>query len=753
MELQLRFLRAIAFAIGMAALAWSGAATADPPSRVARLGYMSGAVSFSPSGEDDWVQATLNRPLTTGDRVWADDRARAEIQIGGAAIRMNADTDVSILNLDDQIAQFQLTQGVLGLRVRNLEPGQAFEVDTPNLALTIRHPGTYRVEVDPDGIATTIFVRNGQAEVYGEGAAYTIDSHQPYRFTGTGLREYQYVDMPNPDDFDRWASERDRSYDNSRSVRYVSADVVGYQDLDAYGAWEQDPTYGYVWIPARVGPGWAPYRDGHWVWVDPWGWTWVDDAPWGYAVSHYGRWAYRRDRWCWVPGPVQTRAYYAPALVAFVGGPNFQLSISTGNVGGVAWFPLAPREVYRPSYVVSRRYFENVNVSNTVVNKTVINNYYNNTNITNVVYANRKVPGAVVAVPETTLVRSQPVARQVVHVEKDWLVSRPVAVAPHVAPTEKSVHGAAPEGGRPPEKVGGRSVVARAEPPAPRPNFAAQREKLAVNQGRPLGDDARKELKPNAGAMRPEVKVIGRREEARPNERPPAVADREKPRDSKPDEARGRGDERKREERERNAANAPREKPAPPPPQQREEAPRPPRQDEAQRPPRQDEAPKPPRKEEGPRPPRQDQAARPPERDERVARPPERRDNSPQRAEKGARRDEPDASPPSARTPRQPEVPRPPSARAPEQRDRPEQREREAPQPPQARTRPPREAPPPNVDNPRQRQNAEPRQAEPPRPPMAEVRPPQQRAAPNPEPREQERRAGPRKKERDDDKK
>ena len=177
-------------------------------------------------------------------------------------------------------------------------------------------------------------------------------------------------------------------------------DVVGYQDLDANGTWRADPTYGNVWIPNRVAAGWAPYRDGHWAWIDPWGWTWVDDAPWGFAVSHYGRWTNLRGTWGWVPGPVRTRAYYAPALVAFVGGSNFQLAISGGNVGGVAWFPLGPREVYRPSYAVSRGYFENVNRSNTVVNNTVINNYYNNSNVTNVVYANRQVPGAVVAVPD-----------------------------------------------------------------------------------------------------------------------------------------------------------------------------------------------------------------------------------------------------------------------------------------------------------------------------------------------------------------
>jgi hypothetical protein len=499
---------------------------------------LSGAVSFSPAGEDDWLQATLNRPLTTGDRLWAEPGARTEIQIGGAMVRMSGGTSVSILNLDDQIAQLQLAQGALNVRVRHLEPNQVFEVDTPNVAFTLRQPGAYRIEVDPDGVATTIVVRKGQGEVYGDDAAFVIDSRQAYRFMGTGLREYRQAATPRLDAFDRWSNERDRGYDTSVSARYVSPDVVGYQDLDANGTWRADATYGNVWFPNQVATGWAPYRDGHWVWIDPWGWTWVDDAPWGFAVSHYGRWTNFRGTWGWVPGPVRTRAYYAPALVVFVGGENFQLSISTGTVGGVAWFPLGPREVYQPAYPVSRRYFQNINQSNTVINNTVINNTYNNTNVTNVVYANRQVSGAVVAVPATAFVQSQRVSRVAVQVSPDVMVKAPIAVVPPLAPTEKSVRGNAAHRDKPPARVLERPVVARTAPPAPRVGFAAQQPQLATKPGKPLDDDARKELKPAASA--PVVKVVAETKVAPPTQRlPPATAA------TAPNETRGSSDDRK----------------------------------------------------------------------------------------------------------------------------------------------------------------------------------------------------------------
>ena len=490
-------MRATVLAASLVFLGFSGWAKADPPSRVARLGFISGPVSFSPAGAVDWVQAAVNRPLVSGDRLWTDANARTEIQVGAAMLRMNAGTGVSVLNLDDRIAQLQLTEGSLNVRVRALAPGQVVEVDTPNLAFTLRQPGEYRITVDPDGNFTDVVLRRGLGEVYGEGTAYTIDASQPYRFSGTGLRGYQYLAKKAPDAFDRWSSARDRAYDQSVSARYVARDVIGYQDLDASGSWRNDPGYGNVWVPSRVAAGWAPYRDGHWVWVDPWGWTWMDDAPWGFAVSHYGRWAHLRDNWAWVPGPVATTAWYAPALVVFVGGADFRLSVTGGNQGGggIAWFPLAPREVYQPPYATSRAYVTQINNSNTVVNNTVINNIYNTTHITRVVYANRAVPGAVTAVPTSTFVQSQPVARALVHATPEMLASASVGATAPAAPTERSVHGPSALGNRPPPRVFERHAVMLAAPAAIHAGFAAQPAQWAAQPGRPLDDSARNLLK------------------------------------------------------------------------------------------------------------------------------------------------------------------------------------------------------------------------------------------------------------------
>jgi hypothetical protein len=476
----------------------------DPPDRVARLSYISGAVSFQPGGESRWVRAMLNRPITTGDRLWTDSDSRAELNIGSAAIRLDSYTGFSFLNLDDDAVQIELTEGTLNLRVRRLRNREVFEVDTPNQAFSIYRPGTYRIQTNESGASTIISVFDGFGESTGGGRAYTIESGRRVVLSGTDRLYARLTGFGGRDDFDSWSASRDRRYESSRSARYVSPELVGYEDLDDYGGWVVEAGYGNVWVPRGVPSGWAPYRDGHWSWISPWGWTWVDDAPWGYAPFHYGRWAFVRERWCWVPGPVAVTPVYAPALVAFVGGPRFGVSIGFGST--VGWFPLGPREVYVPGYRVSRDYVTRVNVSNTVVNTTTITNIYNTqisnntTNVTQINYTNRAVPGAVTAVPQRTFTSAEPVARAAIAVNPQQAAAAPVTTRAEVAPTQNSVVGTAPPAAKtPPPAVAERQVVVKTAPPPPPVPFAVQQQELEVHPGQPLAKREAEGLRPGRG--------------------------------------------------------------------------------------------------------------------------------------------------------------------------------------------------------------------------------------------------------------
>ena len=225
----------LVLALSLAEAAPPSAANAqegDPPARVARLGYMEGSVSFQPAGENEWVEAVPNRPMTTGDKLWADKDSRAEVQLGSATIDLAANTGFSFLNLDDNTVQIQLTAGAMNVRVRELDQGNVFEVDTPNQAFTVQEPGRYRVEASENGDYTVVTIRQGAGESTGNGQSYTLQAGQRTTFSGTTSLNAEVEQTGNPDDFDNWSDARYRRYDASPSARYCSRDMVGLNDLD-----------------------------------------------------------------------------------------------------------------------------------------------------------------------------------------------------------------------------------------------------------------------------------------------------------------------------------------------------------------------------------------------------------------------------------------------------------------------------------------------------------------------------------------
>ncbi len=350
----------------------------DPPGRAARLQYMTGSVSIQPRGTEDWVQGSLNRPLTIADNIWADKNARAELNVGTGLIRIGSETSLTLTNVSDSSVQLSLHQGAMNLHVRHLYRGEIYEVDTPNQAFTILKTGDYRFDVNPNSDTTYITVWRGEGESTGQGPSVKIKEHQQARFRGGNSLAHEIARAPREDGFDEWCRIRNRRIDESVSARYVSPDVIGSEDLDAYGTWRHTPRYGAVWVPTVVDAGWAPYSTGHWAYIEPWGWTWVDDAPWGFAPFHYGRWIHEEGYWGWAPGPYYggwDRGWYAPALVAWFGGPSWGVSLGFGGGGGYGWCALGWGEPFIPWYRSGWGYFRNVNVYNTnIVN---INNYRN----------------------------------------------------------------------------------------------------------------------------------------------------------------------------------------------------------------------------------------------------------------------------------------------------------------------------------------------------------------------------------------
>jgi hypothetical protein len=441
----------------------SAAGPGDPPSRVARISFIDGTVSFQSGGQGDWGSAAMNRPVTVGDKIWSDKSSRAELQAGQASIHMGSMTALSFLNLDESIMQVRLAEGAINFRVREMREGDVYEVDTPNSAFTVKQAGAFRIDVSETGDATAVTVIRGEGEVTAGGKTYPVHAGDRAEFTGVDNPQYQLTAAPSaPDGLDRWSAERDLRDDNSTSSKYVSPDIPGRADLDDNGEWSEQPDYGPVWYPNEVGPDWAPYSNGYWNYVGPWGWTWIGYEPWGFAPYHYGRWAFIGSRWGWCPGPIYARPFYGPAFVGFLGGAHF--GIGFGGGFGVGWFPLGFHEPYYPGFRCSRVFINNINIRNTTIhNVNVLNSGGRGFN-----YAYAHNTRAVTATSRNAFVGGQSIHRSSAHLTEASLRGAEVSNHSSFAPTRQSSFGAAHATARatPPSSVQSRAVVARTSPAA-----------------------------------------------------------------------------------------------------------------------------------------------------------------------------------------------------------------------------------------------------------------------------------------------
>jgi len=433
-----------------------------------RVCLTAGEVSFWRPGAEDWTRAQVNTPLAPGDLLYTGSQGKLEIQIGSRAfVRAGPNTELGLENHEPDFLRFKVTEGNASFDLRTVEPGRTVEVGTPNAAFTIEHQGYYRVNVT-DGSTSFITRRGGRASVaYAGATALPMNPNEEVVIEGTESPRLASYPARGLDEWDNWNYARTDQILGAASARYVSADVYGLEDLDHYGTWRVVPTYGPVWVPREVPSGWAPYSTGAWI-MDPYyGWTWVDNAPWGWAPYHYGRWVFVNDFWAWAPGPVLVRPAYAPALVAFLGGPSLGVSVRVGLGPVVAWVALGWGEPcapwWGPAHFRHRAWWGGWGGPR-FVDKRVVRN----TTVVNVkeikIYRNVGVRNAVVGVKKGHFGRGPITSARVKKVDVKKL--KPIQNGPPVNRRPASFVRTEKRGIRPAEKISRGSVVANRPPQA-----------------------------------------------------------------------------------------------------------------------------------------------------------------------------------------------------------------------------------------------------------------------------------------------
>jgi len=461
----------LSISVALAASAPPAPGPEAPPERVVRVGSVGGDASYLRGDADDWTALGVNTPLMTGDSIYAADGGRAEVSLGrGNFARIGEATQLTMVNLTSEVTQIGVDSGSLSLRVRTLPEGATFEVDTPFAAAWITAPGLYRFSVDES--RSTYEPVEGSLSVVLNGEQLDAAPGESISLEGFDPTTYEYRGAQRPGKLDEWASSRDRRFEGSSGARNVNDEVEGREDLDEHGNWAVHPDYGRVWIPAGVGPEWAPYQEGRWMWQDPYGWTWVSYEPWGWAPYHYGRWVTYGGTWAWVPPPprgfvaargvIMPQPVYAPALVAFIGGSNWSIGVSVGGGSSVGWVPLAPAEpYYYPWQPAPRKVVRYTNV--TVVNAVTV------------VHVNNFVDGGGrrIKVSRTDISRA-PVGG----CSPTWITPTRRSLTPY---PERQV----PPRAVPARRAAHRALVARLVPP-PQPEKWGEKEAEIRKTGRPI---------------------------------------------------------------------------------------------------------------------------------------------------------------------------------------------------------------------------------------------------------------------------
>jgi hypothetical protein len=302
-------------------------ASAEEPqytnSSFGRLSHVTGNVYLQRASDLGYEEATVNMPISEGDRLGTTD-GRAEVFLGkGNYLRLDEDTKIDFISLpkkDNNLIRVRVWAGNVYLRVRNLVEEKTIELHTPDVSVYVLDQGLYRVDVRQDR-ETEIFVFEGMVEAAGETGSVLVKDEQRLEvshasFTSNPSRFYAAAE----DSFDRWSEDRDRKTQRQLAKAYLPEELEDFEnELAEHGYWAYVPLHGYVWVPYHTDLNWRPYYYGRWTWLSLCGWTWLPYEPWGWCTYHFGRWHWNMGLgWYWIPTTL-----WGPAWVSWYWGYDY----------------------------------------------------------------------------------------------------------------------------------------------------------------------------------------------------------------------------------------------------------------------------------------------------------------------------------------------------------------------------------------------------------------------------------------------
>ncbi|MFZ5771316.1 MAG: DUF6600 domain-containing protein, partial [Thermodesulfobacteriota bacterium] len=334
-----------------------------------RLSYLEGDAQIMTPEAGEWGPLSINTPLAEGDQIWVPQDGIAELQLNsGSYIRLDGSTSLQILSMDQDSSQFFLSQGSAYVYY-DAPQGSVIQVDDPDASTRAFDRAIFRIDVQDQYTDVTCY--KGYVETENQLGNTRVNAGQ----TASLGRDTNGDIAPvgPPDEWDLWNRARNEELfpvSAPEQVQYLPAELRPYShELRRSGRWVRVPEYGYVWSPTIfVGPNWAPYRDGRWIWRGH-DYVWLPNEPWGWAPYHYGRWAFAPAiGWFWVP-PHHGAVHWGPGYVGWARTDDY-----------VAWVPLAPGETY-----YGRGYYgrHSVNITHIDIRRVNVTKVYQNVYINN----------------------------------------------------------------------------------------------------------------------------------------------------------------------------------------------------------------------------------------------------------------------------------------------------------------------------------------------------------------------------------
>jgi hypothetical protein len=432
-----------------------------PSGHVGRVASTYGKVELRPAGSTAVFDVTANYPVGAHTAVRTAENAGAALEFGADTVDLSAQTAIEIPDLPDPDFGLTLVEGHLGIGLNRAGSGDVGVYLAPG-EVWLERPGTYEI-VAAGGAPPRIAVFAGRVRLYAGGVAIVIAAGEAMELSVSAPIASRIAPADRETRPLRW---HEPAIGGARPVasQLVSPEMTGLGALAAAGRWQKSAAYGEVWLPGGLPADWAPYRDGHWRWVAPWGWTWIDDQPWGFAPFHFGRWAHLEGGWVWVPGSFESDPIYMPAAVAFLGTPGIGVSYAGGGGPAIGWFPLAPGEAYWPGYSKDLDYIRALN-RGAVADLAGIRPQPDGRLPVEVVdrpFANRLSASVV---PRSVFVGAEPVAPALIDLPKERLANVPIVMGsprlgPPVPPPEAAI--IATTRPQPPAARGGSPAARRA---------------------------------------------------------------------------------------------------------------------------------------------------------------------------------------------------------------------------------------------------------------------------------------------------